>query len=157
MIYEVKIAEIELCECGNEGNLIINLEGKIFKVYYQMPDNFIEEYVLNKFEWIQESSFVYKIKQSSNFKILIDLWLAYGHCKLTKNKSKLLPIDVNKCGGLCRGEIVSISQDREVRIDCGILIDIDNEEELNNNYIIGEYVEVSGTYQVYFPNTEYGR
>ena len=157
MIYEVKIIAIELCECGYEGNLIIDLDGKLFKVYYQMPDNFIEEYLLDKFEWTQESSFVYKIIENNNCNMLIDLWLVYGHCKLTNDKNKQLPIDVNKCGGLCRGKIVSISQDREVRIDCGILIDVDDEEELSNNYITGEYVEVNGTYQIYFPNTEYNR
>lgn len=157
MIYEVKIRGIELCGCGDEGDLIIQLNGKLFKVYYQMPDNFIKEYLLNKLEWKQESSLVYKIKDSNNCNILIDLWLVYGHCKLTENKNKLFPIDINKCGGLCRGEIISITQDSEVRMDCGIFIDVDNEEDLNTRYKIGKYIEVSGTYQIYFPNTKYER
>jgi hypothetical protein len=157
MIYEVKIKEIELCGCGNEGDLKIELNGNLFKVYYQIPDYFIKEYLLNKLDWKQESSLVYKIKDSDNCNILVDLWLVYGHCKLTENKNKLLPIDVNKCGSLCRGEIISITQDSEVTIDCGICIDVDNEEALDSKYKIGEYVEVSGTYQIYFPNTEYDR
>ncbi|NOW83971.1 hypothetical protein B0H39_001852 [Clostridium beijerinckii] len=157
MIYEVKIREVEPCGCGDEGDLIAELNGKLFKVYYQMPHDFIKEYLLNKLVWEQEDSFVYKIKDSDNCNILINLWLVYGHCKLTENKNKLFQIDLNKCGGLCRGEIISITQDSQVRIDCGIFIDVDNEEDLNSEYKIGAYVEVRGTYQIYFPNTEYDR
>lgn len=157
MIYEVKIREIELCGCGNEGNMVIELNGNLFKVYYQMPNYFIEEYLLNKLDWDQEDSLVYKIKGSDNCKMLIDLWLVYGYCKLTENKNKLFPIDINKCGGLCKGEIISINQNNELRMDCGILIDVDNEKELNDKYKIGDHVEVTGTYQIYLPNTEYDR
>lgn len=159
MIHEVIIREIELCSCGDEGDITVELNGSLFKVYYQMPDYFIKENILSKFHYIQTDIWgrKYKINEIDNCNMLIDLWLVYGHCKLTENKNKLLPIDTIKSGGLCRGEIITLNQDNEVRIDCGILIDVDDEEELNNEYKIGRFVEVSGTFQIYFPNTEYDR
>lgn len=89
--------------------------------------------------------------------MIIDLWLVYGHWKITKNRDKQFPTDIKICGGLCRGEIISTFEDRAIRIDCGIVIDVDNELDLNEDYGIGEFVEVSGTYQIYLPNTDYDR
>lgn len=53
MIYEVKIKEIELCGCEVEGDMIIELNKGLFRVYYQLPDSFVKENLLNVMEWEQ--------------------------------------------------------------------------------------------------------
>jgi hypothetical protein len=155
--HNVKIIKIELCGCGAEGNMIIRLNEVLYKVYYQMPDDYIEEFFIKKSNWIQESSRVYNINENESCNTLIDLWLVYGDCKIIDNKIKHLPSDLHSCGGRCKGEIVNISKDGTLRIDCGILIDVDIEFGIPEKCDIGEYVEISGTYQAYLPNTDFER
>lgn len=157
MIYNVKIVKVELCGCGSEGDMIISLNDILYRVYYQMPDDYIKDSILKKANWLQESERVFKITENSTFNALIDLWLVYGHCKLTSNKIKNKPSDLNICGGICRGDILNISSGNELQIDCGIQIDVDNESEISEEFKIGDYIEVSGTFQIYMPHTDFER
>jgi len=83
-------------------------------------------------------------------KILIDLWLYDGILKRTNLRVK----NVDQVNHKIDGEVVFIKSEREIRVDCGILVDIKN-EEIVKGIEIGDYIKTHGTFQVFFPNTEF--
>lgn len=156
MIYKVKIKEISLCGCGNEGNMLIEFGNNSLMVYYQAPDAFIKEYIIQKTNNIKKNPLEFILSDDKAL-FPIDLWLVYRECRKLNSIEKEFPKNLNVSGGTIKGEIVSLSTENEIRIDCGIIIDIDNESNTPNLLSKGDYVEVAGTYQVYFPRTEYCR
>lgn len=155
MEYNAKVKEVYLCGCGNEGNMLVQIGNKLLKVYYQAPDAFIEEYLIKKANMIPQTSLEFGLPDKSNVSFSIDLWLVYGECKRMNDKIKKYPSSLKVCGGIISGEVISVYNENEFRIDCGIFLDVDNESDVHNWLTIGDYVEVTGTYQVYFPETDF--
>lgn len=151
MIYNAIIDRVLLCGCGEEGDLLINIDGTKLRVYYQAPDDFIMEYLVECSPHAKHSVVDYEILDKSRT-IPIDIWLVYGKPEISEIKVKKYPADISVCGGSLFGEVVEILQNGDFRLDCGISIDIRNSKEANR-FSIGEFVEVRGTYQVCFPDT----
>jgi len=156
MIYKTRIKEIVLCGCGYEGYMIIELCKNLLKVYYQANDSFIEEYIIRNVDIVSRNSLQYKFFNNDKAIFPLDLWLVYGKCKKLNTCDREYPISINECGGKIKGEIVSLINKDEIRVDCGIIIDVDNELSIDG-LIKGDFIETAGTYQVYFPETEFSK
>jgi len=153
MIYTVKIKEVNLCGCGVEGDMVIELLSNTFKVYYQAPDSFIQEFILNRNNFIKESDLKYTGVDNECI-ISVDLWLVYGKVKKVNKSERKFSNSCRVGGGLLKGDVISIFNDGDLRINCGIVIDI-TDDSGSVNAIEGDFVEIEGTYQVYFPETEF--
>jgi hypothetical protein len=81
---------------------------------------------------------------------LIDLWLFDGTLKKVELKTKTF----NQDSGKIIGEVMLIHSKDKLRVDCGFQIDIMNEKPIED-IIVGDYIATEGTFQVFFPNTEY--
>jgi hypothetical protein len=141
IIYKVKIENSALCECENEGDLIIRLNERILRAYFQTDKDFYDNYIL----------------PSKNKEIEVDLWLVYG----TPRKIDLLemnyPIGTQKAGGTYRGIITNIINEEEFILDCGLKIDVSSEIKLTSEFKVGEFIEITGTYQAFFPKTKFSK
>jgi hypothetical protein len=134
MIYEAEIIEIDKDEY--QGHLVIELQEFSLKTYYFASNEFIDSYL------------------SKNKRVLLDLWLVIG--KVTKINEFKKAFGYSIDGDRLRGEVKSVFSNRELRVDCGISIDVENEKpfsEIN----VGDYIETTGDFQVYFPETEWDR
>jgi len=136
MKYEVKVLNLKMYEY--EGNALLNIENYKVLVAYQAPLEFIKQHI--------------NIRE----KIYVDFWLLYGNAKKVNSNQKIMATNVNIAGGKIAGEIVSLFSPYEFRIDCGVLIDIENDNAIKD-INIGDYIEIEGTYQIYFPNTMWER
>ncbi len=151
MIYEVELIELELCGCSVEGSLTIKMNNELHKVYYQTPDNFIlnfcevEDYIPSQLNYKLESRRLMKN---------IDLRLVYGCIEKTQIAKYSYPISDEICGGEIFGKCIEMNNKDQFRVDCGFIIDIENEVD-EESIEVGDFVRVTGTYMVYFPNTEY--
>ena len=151
VLYNAKIEKLKLCGCGDEGNLIININDIKLNGYYQAPDEWILKFLTINGTVIKSRVFnEYEV----NAEIQIDLKVVYGNYNLIDQKIKSYPDNLEISGGDFRGEIVKSNSEDSFLIDCGFLIDIENESK-TGLFKIGDYIKTSGTYQVYFPDTEY--
>jgi hypothetical protein len=138
MIYNAMIRKMKLCECDCEGSMIINFNNIEINTYFQIDASFYD--ALREKEEIE-----------------IDLWLVYGTPRKIEKKDRFFPSNLDVSGGVFKGEIVSTLSDTEFRVDCGMLIDVDSEEAINDDLQVGDFITLSGTYQVFFPGTTYER
>lgn len=138
MDYEVEVLKRnEISEF--EGHIIIRINEIELMVAYQASCDFANKYIeLHK-------------------KLLVDLWLVYGKANRITNPLKALPTNLKVAGGTIKGEVKKILSPHEFRVDCGLLIiDVDNEEP-NAEICENDYIEIEGTYQIYFPKTNWAR
>lgn len=134
MIYTVKIEAIDAWDY--EGTLIIVLNGKKHRVSYQAPSEFATRYLC------------------INGEVQIDLWLVYGSVKKVEVQRYTLPADTKIVGGTISGKVIGVIPPWVLRVDCGLTIDVFNRIPIGE-VRVGDYIETRGTYQVYFPNTEW--
>lgn len=121
-----------------EGRLLISINDIQLSVYYQAPEEFINEYIA-------------KLPCQKD----IDLWLVYGQGIINECKEKTFPNDIKICGGIFKGIVVEVKSEDEFTLDCGLLIDV--QDEGNPNFKKGDYIKTSGTYQIYFEETNWTR
>jgi len=88
--------------------------------------------------------------RKTNVQELIDLWLFDGTLKKVKSMTKTFDQNSREI----TGEVMIIHSKDKIRVDCGFLIDIMNEKPIED-INVGDYIETKGTFQVFFPNTEY--
>jgi hypothetical protein len=138
MFYNAIIKKMELCECACEGSMIIKFNNTEISTYFQVDASFYD--LLRDKEEIE-----------------VDLWLVYGTPRRIEKEECFLPSNIDVNGGIFKGKIVSILSNTEFRIDCGILIDIDSEKAMMDDFQVGDFIAISGTYQVFFPGTIYER
>jgi hypothetical protein len=138
MIYNAMIKKIKLCECDCEGSMIIKFNNIEINTYFQIDASFYD--VLRDKEEIE-----------------IDLWLVYGTPRRIEKEERFFPLNLDISGGVFKEKIVSILSDNEFRVDCGIFIDVDSEEPIKDDLQVGDFITISGTYQVFFPGTIYER
>jgi hypothetical protein len=141
IIYKVIIRDSELCDCENEGDLTVQINKYTLKTYFQADADFYEKHIL----------------KGRDKEMNIDLWLVYGLPKKIDKEEKTYPSDTRKGGGTFRGRVISIMNEDEFRLDCGLYIDVDSEIQLDRKIKVGDYIEITGTYQVFFPETKYER
>lgn len=135
MIYEAKVVKIKYME-DYEGSIHININNILLFVCYLAPYDFVKEYLC------------------INTTIPIDFWLFYGTAKKNNIPLKYFPDNLAIAGGIIKGQITKVFSSHEFRIDCGPLeIDILNETSIELS--VGEYIEIEGTYQIFFPGTDY--
>ena len=121
-----------------EGFITIKLDNELLYVSYQAPYEFAIEYI------------------HINEKIPVDIWLLDGKAKIMNIPSKQHPNNPKIAGGIIEGQVKAVFSSQEFRIDSGLLeIDIGNDEpiELREN----DFIETSGTYQIFFPGTEWSK
>lgn len=119
-------------------NKDVNLKPIIKKVY--------KKHLFKPIEF-KEKEFV---TRKTNEQKLIDLWLFDGTLKTTELKAK--SFDQNNKQII--GEVKFIYSEDKLQVDCGFLIDIKNETVIKD-ISVGDFIETKGTFQVFFPNTEY--
>lgn len=153
MIYNAIVEKVCLCGCGDEGDLYIDIDGVKLRVYYQAPDEFILDYLVEGRAHVKTNALTYELIEKSK-PIQLDLWLVYGHFTVNESKIKRFPTDLSVCGGNVSGEVVKMLEDDNYRLDCGIFIDVKEEKSIEG-LIVGDFIEVRGTYQVCFPETEW--
>lgn len=134
MRYEALVKEIDVDE--HEGHLNLKIGDFDIKTYYFAPNEYI------------------KANIHKNDKITIDLWMVIAAIKKVMDTQKLLVCDKDE--DLIRGEIKSILSNRELQVDCGILIDVENEDPIND-FHVGDFIETNGDYQIYFPDSKWDR
>lgn len=136
MLYEAKVLDINPNEY--EGCVFLEVRGERIKCSYMAPCDFAVTY----------------LKRSD--KVVVDLWLSYAEDNLEVVRSTTMFFD-NKtmiAGGEIQGRIETILASRSLRINCGNLM-FDVAVRKTSPFKEAEYVKASGTYQVFFPNTEY--
>ena len=136
MIYNAEIIKIDFQD-EYEGRVLLKCNGKELLVAHQLPPATNKYFVPGK-------------------TILVDLWLFYGSPKHSLFTEKQLVESSDVVGGVLRGQVTAVFNSREFRIDCGAVeIDILHEQPLE--FSKNEYVEVSGCYYIFLPNTEYSK
>ena len=87
--------------------------------------------------------------------ITVDLWLRYcNHIKyLPVYAPKSFPQNRKICGGSIQGMVVSSHEPDLFRLDCGV-ITIDVKLEGGIAPPVGQMIQTTGTYHVFFPGTE---
>lgn len=136
MKYEVNLLNYKMYEY--EGTALLGIGNHQMLVAYQAPFEFMKQHF------------------NTRDKIWVDLWFLYGKAKKINNNHKIMVTDLKIAGGKITGEIVFQFSPYEFRLDCGILIDIENDESIEG-INIGDYIETEGTYQIYFPDTVWKR
>jgi len=137
VIYEVQILDNSKID-EFEGMITVKLGDQILLVAYQTPLEFAKEYIqINKI-------------------LSADLWLFYGKAKKIEIPSKEIPNNPKIAGGKIKGQVKAVFSSREFRVDCGLFeIDIMNEEDFN--IYENDYIETKGTYQIFFPGTDWSK
>lgn len=121
-----------------EGTILLKWNDVKLRVCYNIPERYARELLYD------------------GENIIVDLWLLYGTIKKLDKNKKDFPKDSLICGGRLIGQVSKILSENELRLDCGWLIDICNEEPLYK-IASGDFVETVGTFHVYFPGTEWER
>lgn len=135
--------EALLKKCDNlyeyEGSIIIDINNVgLLRVAYLAPYEFAKKYLKEK------------------NKIMVDLWFIYGIPVKIDNYEKYYCSDLIINGGKIKGEIKSVLSSTEFRVDCGTIIDIKSDKPIND-INESDFIEVEGTYQIYFPGTDWSR
>lgn len=121
-----------------EGDVTVSILGRSIKAYYQAPMQFA-------LERLTPGAFV-----------LVDLWHAYGKAIRIGNSPKALLVDPHSSRTTLRGQVVDVMSPTEFKVDCGFLVDVENLDELRE-ISVGDFIETSAGFQVYFPGTEWER
>ncbi|MEA4883985.1 MAG: hypothetical protein VB144_10105 [Clostridia bacterium] len=121
-----------------EGLAVLSILGQDVLVSYQAPMEFALQ------------------KLTPDAVIPVDLWHVYGKAVKIYAAHKAFPTPPDVAGGTIRGQIIDVMSPTEFRVDCGLLMDVENRTELKG-IAPGDFIEIRGTYQVYFPGTEWDR
>ena len=132
MKHNARIERIEPCECEEEGHVIISVGNFSLRCYVLMQ----------------------KGELFDNFKVgstmPVDLWLVFGKWNKIDTKKKLLAKDIKVNDGTIYGEVTEILSEEEkyLRLESELTIDVDMELAKGMPQV-GDWIEVSGSYQVY--------
>lgn len=141
------IQEVFLC-CGYEGEMLLDINGIQFRVYYQDNDEYIESNILGPGYKASKSGMILKWDERSGYglkKIEVDLSLIYGKLKKITENKKELGISKQSAGAKIKGQVISVISPEELRVDCGLLtIDIKNEGNIKD-VVTGDFIETEGT------------
>lgn len=151
MMSKMKILELRLCGCGDEGDILIEKNKNMFLVYYQAPDNFIINYL--ELKNVEPNKLYYnKLKITKE----LDLYLVYGNCIEVHEQVKSINYRDGINSVTAKGEVIAVISDELILVDVGEMDLLQVINESDTSYIKkGIFIEVSGTYQTYFSGTEY--
>jgi len=135
--YFTKIVEHQSSEY--DGHFILKIDNQEIKAYYLAPELFVK-----------------KIHQENQGHFLVDLWMVIGCVKKTKIHKYSFFCDKEFSEGIIQGRILQCFSQNEFRVKSELEIDIEV-EKCEFELFAGDSVEVKGSYQIYFPNTEWAR
>jgi hypothetical protein len=119
-----------------QGLMIIEIHGIDLLTIYQAPSAFAESNLI------------------VNKEIKVDLWFLDALVK-TGSQKKEFPTNISEAGGQLHGRVTKVLSDYEIEIDCGkLVLNIRNEKEIVG-LNVGDYIETRGSYQIFFPETEW--
>ena len=121
-----------------EGLVVVSIQRRDTMALYQLPMEIAFE------------------KLTPGAVVLVDLWHVYGAAVRIDIAQRAFPTPPDVAGGTIRGQVVDVMSPTEFRVDCGLLIDVENRTELKG-VAAGDFIETRGTYQVYFPGTVWDR
>lgn len=137
MHYEATVVQVVFDDC--DGFITVRINGHRFQTYYRASVGFTESVV------------------RPSRTMAVDLWHVFGKARMADTERGVFPLDVRAPGGTIVGEVISVFSPREFRVDCGkLIIDVENRVPFQD-VCSGAYIETTGTYQVFFPGTEYSR
>jgi hypothetical protein len=135
--YEAAICRLDEADYY-DGYVTVSILGRSLRVYYQAPVEFALE------------------KLVPDTVILVDLWHVYGNAVKNDVVQKAFITSPSTSTATVRGQVVEIASPVEFRVDCGILIDIDNRDG-SERIAMGDSIETCGCCKIYFPKTEWNR
>lgn len=138
MIYSAEILEIDFSD-DYEGRLWLRCNSQKLLVAHQIPLDGSSKYLI------------------PGQTLYIDLWLFYANPMHSLLPQKQIPKSLNVVGGVLHGQVEQIFSSNEFRIDCGELkIDVLSESSIKK-ISKRDYIEVSGSYYIFLPGTEYSK
>lgn len=137
MIYLSKIKRVISWD-DYQGTLLISLGALELLTAYQIVSG---EFIFHRFQLGENQP--------------VDVWLVFGKMKHSTTKEKKVMASISSCHGELRGQISRILNKFEYRIDCGkLIIDVNTQDYPSMEvFMVGDYVEISGEFQVFFPDT----
>lgn len=131
MKYNAVVKEIHPCGCTVEGDVLLDLNGLLFRCYYQME----EKYALKYF--VEDSN------------VSIDLWLRWGYAKKIDTGKRIMSKFPHVGREEVIGSIEEIFNKKEFRLKSEIDIDVEIEQGSTDDFSEGDYLLIQGTYQAY--------
>ena len=137
MEYEVTIYRLDDADYY-EGDVTVSVLGRDITAYYQTPMEFAPE------------------RLTPGAIVLVDLWHVYGKAVKIGNDQKAFLNHPGSQRATIRGRVVDVMSPTELRVDCGFLVDVENLDELRG-ISVGDFIETTAGFQVYFPGTDWER
>ncbi|MCL5774322.1 MAG: hypothetical protein M1536_08105 [Firmicutes bacterium] len=131
MKYNAVVKEIHPCGCTVEGDVLLDLNGLLFRCYYQMD----EKYALKYF--VEDSI------------VAVDLWLRWGYAKKIDTEKRIMSKFPHVGREEVLGQAEEIFNENEFRLKSEIDIDVELEQETTDDFAEGDYLLIQGTYQAY--------
>lgn len=120
-----------------DGSICLEVNGYTFACYYQAPFEFSEKYLI------------------VGKQIDVDLWLGcVSRIERMICPSSYFSLDAKATDGIVCGNVISTQASGEFCLDCGILL-INVKVDRTAAFQCGMSLMVSGSKQVFFPNTEW--
>ncbi|MEA4884459.1 MAG: hypothetical protein VB144_12555 [Clostridia bacterium] len=137
MEYEATVCRLDDADYY-DGYVTISILVQSLRVYYQTSMEFALE------------------KLTPGAVIVVDLWHVWGHAVKADVAQKAFVTSPSLDTATIRGQVVDVMSLTEFRVDCGMLIDVDNRDG-SEEIAPGDIIETSGCCQIYFPGTEWDK